>query len=37
VHEALRQGEVSEIRFSSYLALLEEAEDQNYWERNKEI
>lgn len=37
VHEALRQGEVSEIRFSSYLALLEEAEDQNYWERHKEM
>jgi ribosome biogenesis GTPase len=37
VHEALRQGEISESRFSSYLALLEEAEDQNAWERNKEI
>jgi ribosome biogenesis GTPase len=36
VHEALRQGDVSESRFNSYLALLEEAEDQNFWERNKE-
>ncbi len=37
VHEALRNGEVSELRFQSYLALLDEAEDQNYWERNKEM
>lgn len=37
VHEALRKGEVSEIRFTSYLTLLEEAEDQNYWERNREL
>ncbi|MCA0239030.1 MAG: ribosome small subunit-dependent GTPase A [Bacteroidetes bacterium] len=37
VHEALRQGEVSEQRYMSYLSLLEEAEDQNYWERNKEF
>jgi ribosome biogenesis GTPase len=37
VHEALRQGEVSELRFTSYLTLLEEVEDQNYWERNREI
>jgi ribosome biogenesis GTPase len=37
VHEALRQGRVSELRFSNYLALLDEAEEQNYWERKKEI
>lgn len=37
VHEALRQGEVSEQRYMNYLSLLEEAEDQNYWERNKEF
>ena len=36
VHEALRRGEVSELRYLNYLGLLEEAEDQNYWERNKE-
>ncbi len=35
VHEALRQGEVSELRFSHYLTLLEEVEEQNYWDRNK--
>jgi len=37
VHEALRQGEISEQRFMSYLSLLEEAEEQNSWERNKEF
>ncbi len=35
VHEALRRGEVSELRFSNYLALLDEVEEQNYWERRK--
>jgi len=33
VHEALRQGEVSELRFTHYLGLLEEIEEQNHWER----
>lgn len=37
VHEALRQGEVSESRFNSYLTILEEIEDQNYWERHREL
>ena len=37
VHEALRQGEISELRYLNYLGLLEEAEDQNAWERNKEF
>lgn len=37
VHEALRQGTVSEQRYMTYLGLLEEAEDQNSWERNKEF
>jgi ribosome biogenesis GTPase len=36
VHEALRKGEVSELRYSNYLALLSEVEDQNYWERRRE-
>ncbi len=36
VHEALRRGEVSELRYSHYLALLDEVEEQNYWERKKE-
>ena len=33
VHEALRQGEVSELRFTNYLGLLDEIEEQNHWER----
>ncbi len=37
VHEALRQGEVSELRYANYLALLDEVEEQNYWERKKEF
>lgn len=37
VHEALRRGEVSELRFQSYLALLDEVEDQNYWERTRHM
>ncbi|MBL7825633.1 MAG: ribosome small subunit-dependent GTPase A [Saprospiraceae bacterium] len=37
VHEALRNGTVSELRFQSYLTLLDEVEDQNYWERNREM
>lgn len=37
VHEALRRGEVSELRYSNYLALIDEVEDQNYWERRKEF
>ena len=36
VHEALRQGEVSELRYTNYLTLLDEVEDQHYWERHRE-
>ncbi|MFZ4633219.1 MAG: ribosome small subunit-dependent GTPase A [Saprospiraceae bacterium] len=37
VHEALRQGAISELRYMNYLDLIQEAEDQNYWERRKEF
>ncbi len=37
VKEALNNGEVSELRYLNYLDLLQEAEDQNYWERHKSI
>lgn len=37
VQEAVRSGEVSELRYFNYLGILEEVEDQNYWERHKEI
>lgn len=36
VKAALEEGAVSELRYENYLVLLEEMEDQNYWERNKE-
>ncbi len=35
VKRALEEGEVSELRYINYLQLLEEVEDQNYWERHK--
>ncbi len=35
VREAVQQGEVSALRYEHYLGLLEEVEDQNYWERQK--
>lgn len=37
VHEALRKGQVSELRFNSYLGILEEVEAQNYWEKDKKV
>ena len=35
VKEAVEKGEISELRFINYLQLLDEIEDQNYWERHK--
>jgi ribosome biogenesis GTPase len=35
VKAAVEHGEVSELRYLNYLTLLEEAEEQNYWERHK--
>ncbi|MDX2133488.1 MAG: ribosome small subunit-dependent GTPase A [Saprospiraceae bacterium] len=37
VQQALREGKVSELRYMNYLDLLQEAEDQNYWERRREF
>ncbi|MCB0679185.1 MAG: ribosome small subunit-dependent GTPase A, partial [Saprospiraceae bacterium] len=37
VKAAVESGEVSELRYINYLTILEEIEDQNYWERHKEI
>lgn len=37
VQAALREGEVSALRYEHYLGLLEEVEDQNYWERHKVV
>lgn len=35
VKAALEESTVSDLRYFNYITLLEEAEDQNYWERNK--
>jgi len=32
---ALERGEVSELRYTHYLTLLDEVEEQNYWDRKK--
>jgi ribosome biogenesis GTPase len=37
VKDALEKGEVSELRYQNYLGILEEIEDQNYWERHKDM
>ncbi|MBK8921553.1 MAG: ribosome small subunit-dependent GTPase A [Saprospirales bacterium] len=37
VRKAVETGELSALRYSNYLGILEEVEDQNYWERWKEI
>lgn len=37
VRKAVETGEVSELRYNNYLGILEEVEDQNYWERWKEF
>lgn len=35
VKAALEEGGISELRYINYLTILEEVEEQNYWERNK--
>ena len=35
VLEAIDDGEISELRYFNYLKILEEIEEQNYWERHK--
>jgi ribosome biogenesis GTPase len=37
VKEALEKGEVSELRYMNYLKIIEEIEEQNYWERHKHM
>lgn len=37
VKEAVEAQEISELRYINYLTILEEVEDQNYWERNREM
>jgi len=35
VKKAVEQDEISELRYMNYVTILEEIEDQNYWERHK--
>lgn len=37
VKDAIEAGEISIIRYQNYLALVGETEDQNYWERHKDV
>ena len=37
VLEAIEKGEISELRYLNYVQLVEEVEDQNYWERLKDL
>jgi len=34
VKDGLEEGSLSELRYNNYVKILEEIEDQNYWERN---
>ncbi len=37
VKDAIEEGAISEMRYSNYLQIIQEIEDQNYWERHNEI
>ena len=37
VRSAISKGMISEIRYQTYLNLLSEVEDQNYWERHDDV
>ena len=37
VKEAIEAGEISELRYFNYIQILEEIEDQNYWERHGDM
>lgn len=37
VKEAVEEGEISELRYLNYLQIMDEIEDQNYWERHKDM
>jgi len=34
VKESIEKGQVAQMRYDNYLVILDEVEDQNYWERN---
>jgi len=33
----LEEGFISDLRYGNYIQILEEIEDQNYWERHKKM
>ena len=37
VKKAIESGEISEIRYQNYLNIVDEVEDQNYWERHSDF
>ena len=37
VKKAVEEGEISELRYLNYLQILEEVEEQNYWERHSDM
>ena len=37
VKSAVEEGAVSELRYNNYLRILKEIEDQNYWERHRDL
>lgn len=37
VKSGLEDGEISELRYGNYIQLMDEIEDQNYWERHKDM
>ena len=37
VKAAVEEGRVSELRYNNYLRILDEIEDQNYWERHTDL
>ena len=37
IKEGMEKGTISELRYFNYIAILEEIESQNYWERNSDL
>ena len=37
ITKAVNDGEINYLRYQSYLSLIEEVEDQNYWERHGDV
>ena len=37
VKDGIENGKISGLRYANYIKIIEEIEDQNYWERNKEL